>query len=256
MKRGSKYLHQRHGKTTVSFFLRRSKIYGSLRANPWYLHYAPPDQQRAYPLMNAIGLPLSKHPASLNYFPVELRRIALRSRMRKQFDEEGHPTKQKPIRIQTRASLSSAKADKNSFRATLIPSLKKNSGFTLMEAIVVIIILGTIAALAIPNYQSAVETVRSREGVNTLTALLNAQQRYGLENGGVFTNALGNLDITIPGSTSFNAPTVAAAVNPGDIAASVQRTGGTYGTYTLSITRGGTVSCAGGSGGICGKIGY
>ena len=131
-----------------------------------------------------------------------------------------------------------------------------NFGFTLLETIVVIIIIGTIAALAIPRYFSATEAVRSREGVGILIALLGSQNRYSLENAGAFTNTLANLDITIPGSPNFNAPNVFAAVNPGDDAANIQRSGGPYGTYTLTISRAGTVTCAGGTGGICGKIGY
>ena len=135
-------------------------------------------------------------------------------------------------------------------------SNKRSRGFTLLETIIVIVILGTIAALAIPRYQSATEAVRSREGVAILTSLLGAQQRFALENNTAFTATLGNLDVTIPTSPNFNAPTVAAAVNPGDTAASIQRNGGSYGTYTLVIQRDGTVTCSGGLGSICGKIGY
>lgn len=137
-----------------------------------------------------------------------------------------------------------------------IYSIRKGKGFTLIETIVVIVILGTIMALAIPRYESATEAVRSREGVAILTSLLGAQNRYALENNTAFTGTLANLDVTIPTSPNFNSPTVSAAVNPADTAASIQRNGGSYGTYTLVIQRDGTVTCSGGSGAICGKIGY
>ena len=136
-------------------------------------------------------------------------------------------------------------------------SFPKQAAFTLVEVIVVIVIIGAIAGLALPGFQSSTETVRSREAVNILTALLGAQNRYAMENGGVFTNVLNDLDVTIPTPGNFAAPTVSAAVNPTDVAVTIVRSaGGFYGSYTLTITRAGAVACAGGSGGICSKIGY
>ena len=125
-----------------------------------------------------------------------------------------------------------------------------------MEVIVVVIILGTVMAFALPRYFGSMETVRSREGVSLLTALMGAQKRYALENSGAFTNNINNLDLTIPPSANFSTVTVANN-NPGVIA-TVQRDGAnsSYGSYTLTITDTGTIACAGGTGGICSKIGY
>jgi len=122
-------------------------------------------------------------------------------------------------------------------------------GFTLMEVVIVVMIIATIAALAMPRVSVVIERNRSSEGVGIITALLGSQTRYQLENG-AFTGTLANLDITIPASPNFFAPTIAAA-NP---IASIERNSTLY-SYTLSISSAGTISCVP-SPGICTKIGY
>ena len=134
---------------------------------------------------------------------------------------------------------------------------KNNGGFTLIEIMVVLVVIGVMVALAMPRYQTAVEKVRSAEGVNILDALLGAQKRYSLENAGAYTSNINNLDITIPASNfsppTFNLPTVATA-NP---IATIDRNGG---SYRLTITDTGTVACVNPGGGavplICTKMGY
>ena len=135
----------------------------------------------------------------------------------------------------------------------------KKSAFTLLETIVTVIILGVLSALALPRYQSVLESMRSREGVSLLTSLMAAQKRYSLENGGAYTNNINNLDITLPAPKYFDAlDTGSSALATSDPIVRLERnaTEAQYGNYNLSITSGGTVSCTGGSGGICKKIGY
>ncbi len=134
--------------------------------------------------------------------------------------------------------------------------LRRNSAFTLVQTVVALIIIGAMAGLMLPRYGVSVETVRSREAVGILTAILAAQHRYALDNSGNFTNSISNLDVSIPTPQNFGAPTVLAAGASGDTAAQISRSGGSYGAYQLSITRGGTITCSGGTGNICTKIGY
>ncbi len=127
-------------------------------------------------------------------------------------------------------------------------------GFTLMEIMVVLIIMGVLASVALPSYSIHIERVRSSEGVQSLTALLAAQKRYQLENS-AYSASLTNLDIDIAASTNFNVPTVA---NNSAAVASIVRNSGTV-PYTLSINDTGTVACTCGActpANLCTQIGY
>jgi len=54
-------------------------------------------------------------------------------------------------------------------------------GFTLMELIVVVIIIGVLSSIAMPMYENMVERSRVSEAVVTLKAILESQKRYAME---------------------------------------------------------------------------
>ncbi len=120
-----------------------------------------------------------------------------------------------------------------------------NKGFTLVEIIIVIIILGILAAVALPNYIGNKERFTAGEGIQTLTTLLLSQKRYALENSDNYTSQLTDLDVVIPSSTYFNTPSVSSSASA---VASITRN---TGAYTLSISDTGTISC---DGAICTSI--
>ncbi len=62
-------------------------------------------------------------------------------------------------------------------------TLFNNGGFTLIEILVVVLIIGILAAIAVPQYQKAVEKARATEAVLTISTLEKAIDRWLLENG-------------------------------------------------------------------------
>lgn len=57
-----------------------------------------------------------------------------------------------------------------------------NKGVTILELIVVIVIIGILAGLAIPNMGASIERSRLRAAEFNLLSIYNAQKRYKLDN--------------------------------------------------------------------------
>jgi prepilin-type N-terminal cleavage/methylation domain-containing protein len=55
---------------------------------------------------------------------------------------------------------------------------KSKKGFTLLEILIVLVILGVIAGLAIPAYTASVEKSRSQEALQALGAIRDSMVRY------------------------------------------------------------------------------
>ena len=71
------------------------------------------------------------------------------------------------------------------------------SGFTLLELMVVVLIIGVLAAVALPQYQKVVEKSKYAEAEKMLQTLAQAQQRYILSNT-LYTTTFDELDIDFP----------------------------------------------------------
>ena len=84
-------------------------------------------------------------------------------------------------------------------------SSKHFSGFTLMELLVVVLIMGILAIVAVAQYQKAVEKALMTEAVMDVRAIANAHQMYYLANGEYLEHKdLEKLDIDIPGVQKSN----------------------------------------------------
>ena len=70
-------------------------------------------------------------------------------------------------------------------------------GFTLIELLVVVLIIGILAAIAVPQYTTAVAKSRASEGFSNIKALYRAQQLYFIANG-TYTDKLSDLDFSLP----------------------------------------------------------
>lgn len=139
-------------------------------------------------------------------------------------------------------------------------------GFTLMELIVVVIIIGILAMIGLPQFFRVAERGRAAEGVAALGALRSSQLRYAAEHG-TTTDAVANLDMQALNMRYFGTVVVTGALDPNDVAnaatdiASVTRNdtdNSNFGTYTLAIAINGTINCSGSvaANDICPVLGY
>lgn len=116
--------------------------------------------------------------------------------------------------------------------------------FTLLECLIVIVVIGTVAAMAVPSYVRYVERSKTAEGIGILKSLADAQSRYRLEEG-AYAASINDLDISIPAVGNFSAP---VALNGPDNIASIASAPA---AYTLFIQRNGRVYCTETVGGAC-----
>ncbi len=113
--------------------------------------------------------------------------------------------------------------------------------FTLMELIIVVVILGVVAALAIPRMTGTTEQAILSEAISALESLHAAEKRYELEHPGVYV-ACAALDVDIV-PKNFGAPTCIASPAVG--AGSVRMTKSSGTVYTITKNIAGVFSCTG-----------
>ncbi len=80
-------------------------------------------------------------------------------------------------------------------KETIMPTYKNNRGFTMMEIMIVVVILGAIMAYAIPNYTRTTERTYVSDAMMQLTAIYSANQIYRARNQVYWPSTNGN-DIT------------------------------------------------------------
>ncbi len=134
-------------------------------------------------------------------------------------------------------------------------------GFTLLELIIVIIIIGILMGIALPKFMNVVEKARTAEGRSILGAIRSAQMRFYFiqaaehpENIPVYCCAgfaCNGLDISFTARTNFNPPYCYPAAL--SALASIQRSPDNYG---FVIYENGDILCFEGTGQIkCSNVG-
>lgn len=81
---------------------------------------------------------------------------------------------------------------------------KLSRGFTLIEVLVVVLIIGILTSVALPNYQVAVLKARYTELMNVVAPLADAEMVY-YATFNKFTDQLDELDVSLPGGVKLSA---------------------------------------------------
>ncbi|MFC1709250.1 prepilin-type N-terminal cleavage/methylation domain-containing protein [Candidatus Omnitrophota bacterium] len=119
----------------------------------------------------------------------------------------------------------------------------RKKGFTLLELIIVIIVIGILASIALPRYLRVAERSRMAEGKSMLGLLRGAQMRYSAEHQ-VYSAVETDTDAEYTTSRYFDTVVLATA----DPIASVTRNSldaGAYDGYVLAISEDGDINCTG-----------
>ena len=111
-------------------------------------------------------------------------------------------------------------------------------GFTLVEVLIVVIIIGILAAIGIPQFSASIEKAKGGEARAGLGHIQTGEKVYYAENE-TYTTALGNLDITL--TQRFWAFTIASPTAT-TYTATATRSGGTRSGQTITMNQAGTVS--------------
>lgn len=119
-----------------------------------------------------------------------------------------------------------------SHRTATYPRHRRRAGFSLIEILIVIAVIGILASIAYPSYQESITKARRNDAAGALLEAAQALERYYSVNNR-YTNGSGNLPSVFPsavpnsGATYYN---IAAAGTP------------TANTYTLRASRTGSMT--------------
>lgn len=100
----------------------------------------------------------------------------------------------------------------------------RTEGFTLMELLIVVIIVGILASVALPQFAKMTRRARAAEATNIVGAILTAQWVYYQE-AAVFTSALGDLLVDVPPDANTNFDYAIVSAGPPAVATGTGETG-------------------------------
>ena len=97
--------------------------------------------------------------------------------------------------------------------------LYRKKGFTLLELMIVVIIVGILASLAVPRFIAATRKAKEAEGRNILGVIRTAQIRYYIENRQNYSTDITLLDCDITPSRYYTYSAIDSGANIGQAAA-------------------------------------
>lgn len=129
-------------------------------------------------------------------------------------------------------------------RILLRPKLKMKSGFTLTEVLIVVIIIGILASLGLPQFYKTIGKALTKEAIANLKLIAAAEKVYRMEIGGYYPQNPPEGDIAdinsylrlyFTNETNWDYTITTAA--PNTFTATADRTGtGTYSTCIYTLT--------------------
>lgn len=131
-------------------------------------------------------------------------------------------------------------------------------GFSLIELLTVVLIVGILSAIALPQYTKAVEKSRAAEAMTLCKSVIEAQNRSLAAFPNASVARKGAIDVQLTGGT-WNSNNANANTYTTDLfvytllstGCRAHRRNGAYSGYELTFGHDGTGSCTDGEGSIC-----
>ena len=121
--------------------------------------------------------------------------------------------------------------------------MSERAGFTLIELMVVIVIIGILAALGIPNYMNMVAYSKEADVMSSAHTVQLAAETYAIDHSGQYSDQAGDLTPQLPRGLLLRNPFTdevtepqfgAEATTPGQIGIQVYMDGGSAVGYTIT----------------------